>query len=136
MEWTDIGILQMNTWNQYNTCGNRDIKIESNMATAREIIEALPQKVVPEAIEGHETNFHFDLEGEGGGEMTVRIKDGEVTFEEGLHGEPKCTVRGKAENFVKLAQGELNPFMAIMTGKVKISNQGEMIKYAKIFGLM
>ena len=104
--------------------------------TAREILEALPSKVAPEAIEGHETNFHFDLEGEGGGAMTVSISDGKVTVNDGLNGEPKCTVRGKAGNFVKLAQGELNPMMAILMGKVKISNQGEMIKYAKIFGLM
>jgi len=26
--------------------------------------------------------------------------------------------------------------LAVLTGKVKISNQGEMMKYAKIFGLM
>lgn len=104
--------------------------------TAREIIEALPVKVVPEAIDGHNTNFHFDLAGDGGGEMTVRIDDGVVSVADGLIGDPKCTVRGNADDFVKLAQGDLNPFMAIMTGKVKISNQGEMIKYAKIFGLM
>jgi putative sterol carrier protein len=104
--------------------------------TAREILEALPGKVAPEAIEGLETNFHFDLEGDGGGELTVSVAEGKVTVEEGLSGDPKCTVRAKAENFVKLAKGDLNPMMAILMGKVKISNQGEMIKYAKIFGLM
>lgn len=104
--------------------------------TAREILEALPGKVAPEAIEGLETNFHFDLEGDGGGALTVSIAEGKVTVEEGLSGDPKCTVRAKADNFVKLANGDLNPMMAILMGKVKISNQGEMIKYAKIFGLM
>ncbi len=106
------------------------------MKTAREILEELPTKVPKEAIEGLSTNFHFDLEGEGGGQMTITVADGAVVVKEGLLGDPKCTVTSKASNFAKLAMGELNPMMAILLGKVKISNQGEMIKYAKIFGLM
>ena len=50
--------------------------------------------------------------------------------------EPKCVVRATGDNFVGLASGDLNPMMAVLTGKVKITNQGEMLKYAKIFGLM
>jgi putative sterol carrier protein len=41
-----------------------------------------------------------------------------------------------AESFEKLISGSLNPMMAMMTGKLKISHPGEMLKYAKIFGLM
>ena len=104
--------------------------------TAREILEGLPKKVKKEAIEGMSTNFHFDLEGDGGGQMTIKVEGGEVKVEEGFQGDPKCTLKAKADNFVKLAQGDLNPMMAILMGKVKISNQSEMIKYAKIFGLM
>ena len=35
-----------------------------------------------------------------------------------------------------LLNKDVNPMMALLTGKLKISNQGEMLKYAKIFGLM
>ncbi|MBK8429598.1 MAG: hypothetical protein IPL27_28240 [Lewinellaceae bacterium] len=35
-----------------------------------------------------------------------------------------------------MLSGDLNPMMAMMTGKLKISNPGEMLKYAKMFGLM
>ena len=104
--------------------------------TAKEFILNLHSKVNTDAIEGLETNFHFDIEGDHGGQFTVSIKDQEVNSEEGLVGDPSCTVKVKDENLMKLLKGELNPMMAMMTGKVKISNPGEMMKYAKIFGLM
>ena len=42
--------------------------------------------------------------------------------------------RSTGDTFIKLATGELNPMIAILTGKVKISNQGEMLRYAKYLG--
>ncbi len=104
--------------------------------TAKEFLSSLPAKVPLEAIEGVDTLFHFDISGEGGTQATIGIKDGEVKFEEGLQGEPKCVVSATHENLTKVLSGSLNPMMAIMTGKIKISNTGEMMKYAKIFGLM
>lgn len=102
--------------------------------TSRDFLYRLPDKVSPGAIEGHETIFHFDID--GGGQHTVQVANGKVTVTEGLTGDPACVVRTSEEHFLKLIQGDLNPMMAILTGKVKISNQGEMLRYAKIFGLM
>lgn len=104
--------------------------------TAKDFLMALPNKVSKDAIEGMETLFHFDLDGDDGGQYTLELKDGGLNVIEGLEGDAKCAIRAKAENFVKLAKGDINPMMAILTGKVKISNQGEMLKYAKIFGLL
>ena len=104
--------------------------------TAKDFLMDLPDKVSKDAIDGVNTLFHFDLEGEGGGEVTVGIKDGEAYALEGFDGEPTCVVKSKADNLLKILQGDLNPMMAVLTGKLKISNQGEMLKYAKLFGLM
>lgn len=104
--------------------------------TSREFLYRLPEKVAAASIDGLETLFHFDLEGENGGQYTIEVKDQKVTVTDGLSGDPKCVVRASGEHFVQLATGELNPMMALLTGKVKITNQGEMLKYAKIFGLM
>ena len=103
---------------------------------AKDFLSSLPAKVPIEAIEGAETLFHFDISGEGGTQATIRIKDSEVKFEDGLQGDPKCTVSASQENLTKVLNGSLNPMMAIMTGKIKISNTSEMMKYAKLFGLM
>ncbi|MEO7176494.1 MAG: SCP2 sterol-binding domain-containing protein [Saprospiraceae bacterium] len=106
------------------------------MKTAAEFIQELPSKINPAAVEGLETCFHFDIAGEDGGEFTLNLANNELTVSPGFIGEPKCTVKASSENLMKVIKGETNPLMAIMMGKLKISNQGEMLKYAKIFGLM
>jgi len=102
----------------------------------RELLYALPAKVNPSALEGLETVFHFDIDGDQGGQYTISVADGKIKVEDGLVSDPRCVVRSSADNFINLITGELNPMLAVLTGKVKISNQGEMMKYAKIFGLM
>jgi putative sterol carrier protein len=111
-------------------------EIHHRIMNTREFLYGLPAKVASSAVEGLETVFHFDIDGPEGGQFTIEVKDGAVVVSDGLSGDARCTVRASDENFVNLARGELNPMMAILTGKVKISNQGEMLKYAKIFGLM
>ncbi len=104
--------------------------------TTRELLYGLSAKVSPSALEGLETVFHFDISGDTGGQYTITVADGNMKTEDGLIGDPKCVVRASDENFINLVKGDLNPMMAVLTGKVKISNQGEMMKYARIFGLM
>lgn len=104
--------------------------------TAREFILQLPGRVRPEAIEGMETVFHFDIEGDEGGKFTVSVSRGTCTAGEGLNGAPNCSVSASAENFMDVISGKTNAMMAVLMGKVKITNQGEMLKYAKIFGLL
>lgn len=101
---------------------------------AQEFLFSLPAKVKPEAIEGLNTVFHFDIADSGA--YTVSLADGKLNVSEGLTGEAACTVKASAESLGKVISGDLNPMMAMMTGKLKISNTGEMLKYAKIFGLM
>ncbi len=103
---------------------------------AIEYIKGLEDKIDPAVTEGLETRFHFILSGDGGGDLTVEVNDGNVAVKDGLEGEPKCVVKTKATTFEKLLKKEINPMMAVMTGKVKISNQSELLKYAKVFGLM
>lgn len=104
--------------------------------TVKDFVHGLPQKVSKDALDGLETVFHFDIEGTEGGKYTLQLQDGELRSLEGLVGDPKCVVKASDTNFIDLVTGKLNPMIAIMTGKVKISNQGEMLKYAKLFGFM
>lgn len=103
---------------------------------AIEYIKGLQEKIDPTVTEGMESRFHFILDGEDGGELTVIVDDGNIEVKDGLEGDPKCTVKTKTATFTKLVNKELNPMMAVLTGKVKISNQGELLKFAKIFGVM
>lgn len=104
------------------------------MIDVKQFLFDLPQKANPDALEGLSTLFHFDVS--GAGQFTVKLDNGKLEVSEGLSGEPSCKVSTSAESFSKLISGDLNPMMAMMTGKLKISNPGEMLKYAKMFGLM
>ena len=104
--------------------------------TATEFINSLPERANTDALADKETIFHFDVSGEGGGQYTVKVKDGKINVTPGVEDEARCTVKTTNDNFMAVINGSLNPLMAIMTGKLKISNQGELLKYAKIFGLL
>lgn len=104
------------------------------MANARDFLFSLPNKVAPEALEGQTSLFHFDIADSG--QYTVQLADGKLNVSEGFSGEPTCKVSTSEANLSKILTGDLNPTMAMMTGKLKISNLGEMLKYAKMFGLM
>jgi len=103
---------------------------------ADEFLLNLPKRVDPAAIAESETCFHFNLSAPDACQLTVRIDRGKIEVLEGLQYEPKCVVGGSGENFMKVINRELNPMMALLMGKIKFSNQGELVRYAKIFGLM
>jgi putative sterol carrier protein len=103
---------------------------------ARDFLTTLPQSVPEEWLQEVDTNFHFDIEGEGGGQFSVIVKDNKMEVFEHFEGEPKCKITAKEKNFIALLRGELNPMMAVFSGKLKISNTGEVLKYAKLFGIM
>lgn len=102
----------------------------------QEFLDKIKDKVNPDALVGVTTSFHFDIEGEKGGQYTLNINNGEIDLQKGLNGEAKCAVKSTDTNLLALVKGELNPMMAVMTGKVKITNPGELMKYAKLLGLM
>ena len=102
----------------------------------KEFLLHLPEKINAQLLEGVSTCFHFDLEGEEGGQITVLVENGSMKTSEGFIGSPSCVIKAKADDLKKVFKGELNPMMAILTGKLKISNQGEMMKFAKLLGWM
>lgn len=104
------------------------------MTDIKDFLFSLPEKVRPEAVEGLSSLFHFDIA--EAGQFTVQLDNGKLSVSEGFSGEPSCKVTASADTLAKLLSKDLNPMMAMMTGKLKISNPGEMLKYAKVFGLM
>ena len=101
--------------------------------TAKDIIYTLPKRFKAHEAEGEEGIFHFNLEGESGGEFTVSVKDGVCSVTEGFEGIPDCVIRAKGENYKKVETGQMKAQLAVMMGKLKISDIGEMIKFISFF---
>ena len=101
--------------------------------TAKELILALPERFKADAAGGESGEFHFIIEGDNGGEFTVSVADGACSVTEGLGAEPDCVIRAKDNDFEDAELGRVNKQMAVMMGKIKISNLGAMMKFRTMF---
>ena len=90
------------------------------VTSCNEYFETLHERFIPEEAKGVEATFVYELEGNGGGTWTVKVKDGNITAEPGAIPEPTVTYKMKADQYVKLANGEINGAMAFMTRKLKV----------------
>ncbi len=101
--------------------------------TIDDILYSLPKRLKKDKVGSYETVFHFDFT-DVNKQFTVEIKSAVCTVETGFVGTPKCTVKSKAETYIDLTTGKGNPQMAIMMGKVKVSNIPEIMSFAPLFG--
>lgn len=101
--------------------------------TAKEIILALPARLKQEEAQEAQGVFHFQIEGEGGGDFTVNVSNGTCTVVEGLEGEASCVITSTATDFEDAELGRENKQMSVMMGKIKISNLGAMLQFMTLF---
>lgn len=99
----------------------------------KELFASIPSRFRPEKAEGINLLFHFDLGGDEPVQYSVTIKDNQCSVNEGLLGQPNCIIKAKSQTYIDIETGKTNPQMALMLGKVKVSNIGEMMQFAKLF---
>lgn len=104
--------------------------------STHQFFDQLKDQVLPQAIENQNTNIQFDINGEAGGQFTVSIVDGALDIVSGLAGTPITTIKANDEVFLSIINKDQNPMMAMLTGKLKVSNPVEILKFAKILGIM
>ncbi len=105
-------------------------------SSLEEIFENVETGFNPEKAEGVNAVFQFNVTGEGGGQYWARIQNQQIEVERGEHASPDMIMTASAEDFLAVFNGELNPMMAFMQGKIKV--KGEMalaLKLQTILGL-
>lgn len=91
-------------------------------ATAREVMAAMKDHFESERAAGLTAAVVYDLTGEGGGAWTMRVENGQLQVDEGFpSARADATVTMAADDFVRVAAGELNPMTAFMAGKIRIA---------------
>jgi putative sterol carrier protein len=90
------------------------------ISSCQEYFETLDKRFVKDASEGVEAIYQFDLTGDSGGVWHVIIKDSAMAVVEGAHEKPSSTITSKAEDYVKIANGDMNGLRAVMTRKMKV----------------
>ncbi|WP_171051870.1 SCP2 sterol-binding domain-containing protein [Alteribacter natronophilus] len=74
----------------------------------------------PEYLDGVNAGYTFNLSGEEAGVYQLQIRDKKADYIEGESGDTDITLQMKDRDFLKLAEGDLNPTMAYMSGKLKV----------------
>ncbi len=105
----------------------------STPQTAKEIILALPERFKADSSSGENGTFHFNIDGDNGGQFTVSVVDGQCTVAEGMNGDADCVISAQDTDFEDAELGRVNKQMAVMMGKIKISNLGAMLKFLSMF---
>jgi len=97
----------------------------------REFFETLESRIDHSKAAGLTATYRFEIDGSGN--WTVDVDDGKVTVtEDGAEGD--CTIATSTETFMKIANGEQNPTVAYMSGKLKVrGDMGQAMKLQKLF---
>jgi len=89
--------------------------------SCQEYFETIQQRFVADQADGVNATFVYELDGAGGGTWTVTVKDKTVAVTPGGAPNPTVTYKMAAEQYVQLANGDINGAKAFLTRKLKIS---------------
>lgn len=108
----------------------------ARVSSVQEIFENIQEGFQPDKAEGVNAIFQFDLTGTNGGQYWVKVADKQMEAHQGVHDAPTMTIVSTADDYIALVNGELNPMMAFMQGKIKVKgDMGLALKLQAIFGL-
>ena len=104
------------------------------MTTPADIFAKTAQNLISEKAGDMKAAVAFDLSGPDGGQWTVKIADGACTVEEGIADGADATISMEGSDYVDMMTGKLNPMMAFMGGKVKVSGDlNTVMKFQTMF---
>lgn len=100
------------------------------VSSVKEYFDTLPARFVTSASKGVNAVFQFNLPGDGGGTYHVEVSDGNMAVHEGPAASPSATLQMNAQDYIKMANGELNGMIAFMSGSLKVT--GNMMLAQKL----
>jgi putative sterol carrier protein len=83
---------------------------------------------------GVDASVSYHITGGGGGEWTVRIKDGSVTLTEEVLASPTVYIVASDRNYHDVVTGKLDSVTAVVTGKMSVEGDVPfMAKFREMF---
>jgi putative sterol carrier protein len=96
----------------------------------KETFEKMKTVFDADKAKGMNAVVQYIIEGAGGGNWSIEIKDGNCQIDEGRHGSPKVTITMNAETWLALVNQEISGMQAFMGGKLKAT--GDIMLAQKI----
>ncbi len=104
--------------------------------TPADIFAQVSSRFQSDKAAGIDMSLVFDLSGDNGGQWSVVVADGKCDVSDGAVDDATATIKMDADDYVAMSNGDLNPMMAFMSGKVKVDGDlNSVMKFQSIFGL-
>ena len=104
--------------------------------SVQEIFASISENFNPDKAEGVDAIFQFVLTGDNGGNYWIKVANKQAEVHEGEHQSPTMVITASASDYLGVANGDLNPMMAFMQGKIKVKGEmGLALKLQAIFGI-
>lgn len=104
------------------------------MTTPAEIFSQLADNVDSSKLAGINATVVFELSGDNGGAWTLNVADGKASVDEGAAADAAATIKMSDTDYVAMTNGDLNPMMAFMSGKIKV--EGDMSTVMKLQSIL
>ncbi len=82
-----------------------------------DLLAKMPARFNPDAAEGLDSVFQFNVE--GGGNFHLAVKDSAMKITPGDHPDPSVTLSMSADTFVGMMTGEKDGMAAFMAGELR-----------------
>jgi putative sterol carrier protein len=106
----------------------------ADQVTPDVVIEQMPQHLDTAKAGAINATVQFDLSGDNGGKWWLKIHDGTAEAGKGEVENPNLTLLAAADDYVKIALGQMDGTAAFMQGKLKIKgDMGLAIKFQSLF---
>ena len=102
--------------------------------TFNEIVEKTRERAKTTDISGVDfLAVQINLTGNDGGVFYLEVKNGNVSVEPYEYNDRNCAITLDPANFLKLAEGKLDPVLAYTTGKLKVDGDvGKALEFSKL----
>ena len=105
------------------------------MSDLNKVFEEMNARITEEKAKKINSTYLFDIGGEDGGKWFADLTKSEAPYIEQKDAEAKCIITvPKAEDWVAIATGKMNPTSAFMQGKIKV--KGDMSMAMKLQSLL
>lgn len=102
--------------------------------TVNEVFANMGQVFKADKAAGVDSVFQFDLSGGNGGKYWLKVSDGKYEYGEGQHENPSVTLIASADDYIKIANGDMNAMSAFTSGKLKVKGEmGLALKLQSLF---
>ena len=102
--------------------------------TVNQLVHDHEKAFLPEKAAGIDAVIQYRFSGAEAGDYIITIKDAKCTVTEGIAPNPKMTLSADANDFRNILLGKMDPMMAFMQGKVKITGDINLgMKFTTLF---